>query len=133
MELKDCETKICSKCKIEKPLTDFHKQKDGPQGRRSHCKTCCANYNNSHNHGMSVEEREQFLRERDYRCEVCGISRETASEVFKRDLHIDHCHIDGENKGLLCLMCNGAAGRLKDSPELAKRLYEYLERTRKEV
>lgn len=32
------ETKICRVCKIEKPLTDFHKKK--PDGYKSDCKEC---------------------------------------------------------------------------------------------
>jgi hypothetical protein len=32
--------KICSKCKIEKYLDDFYKQKDGYLGRRADCKEC---------------------------------------------------------------------------------------------
>lgn len=33
--------KTCSKCKQQKPLDDFHKDKRGVSGRRSHCKNCC--------------------------------------------------------------------------------------------
>jgi len=32
--------KVCSKCLIEKPLTEFHKQKGGKDGRRPDCKIC---------------------------------------------------------------------------------------------
>lgn len=33
-------TKICTKCKIEKPLNEFHKQKTGKFGLQSYCKLC---------------------------------------------------------------------------------------------
>lgn len=32
--------KICSKCKIEKPITEFHKQSSKKDGLRPHCKLC---------------------------------------------------------------------------------------------
>ena len=32
--------KVCTKCKLEFPLSDFYKQKNGPQGRTSECKKC---------------------------------------------------------------------------------------------
>ena len=33
-------TKVCSKCKIEKPLTEYHKSKKTKTGVRSFCKKC---------------------------------------------------------------------------------------------
>jgi hypothetical protein len=32
--------KRCSKCKAEKPLTEFSKDRSGPNGLHSHCKAC---------------------------------------------------------------------------------------------
>jgi len=81
--------------------------------------------------GMSVFERELFLEQRDFRCEICGISRQTSIEVLGRDLCIDHCHKTRALSGVLCSLCNTASGRLKDNPDLAYKLWKYLERTRK--
>lgn len=33
-------TKVCSKCGMEKPLTEFGRDKKGKQGRRADCKEC---------------------------------------------------------------------------------------------
>lgn len=33
---------ICSKCKKEKSINDFHKNKKGKFGLKSHCKSCCS-------------------------------------------------------------------------------------------
>ena len=33
-------TRICSRCKVEKPLTEFHRDKASTQGRRYDCKEC---------------------------------------------------------------------------------------------
>jgi hypothetical protein len=34
------DTKVCSKCKLVKKVSEFHKQKDKQDGYRSHCKSC---------------------------------------------------------------------------------------------
>lgn len=36
--------KICSKCKLEKPLEDFYKSKKGLHGHKSQCKICDRDY-----------------------------------------------------------------------------------------
>ena len=36
--------KKCTKCGIEKPLTEFHKDKNKKDGHRSHCKSCIKKY-----------------------------------------------------------------------------------------
>ena len=34
------DTKVCTKCKVAKEVSEFHKQKDKLDGYRSHCKSC---------------------------------------------------------------------------------------------
>lgn len=36
-------SKICTKCKIEKPLEEFYTDKRGLFGKRERCRTCCIN------------------------------------------------------------------------------------------
>lgn len=56
--------KTCTKCKAQKPLTEFSKDSRGVMGRRSHCKGCV-------NQRMAVyyaENREELaMRARSYR------------------------------------------------------------------
>ena len=52
-------------------------------------------------------------------CEICG-------EGGK--LHLDHCHNTGRIRGLLCMRCNTAIGRMYDDPDLLKKAIAYLER-----
>ena len=35
--------KICNKCKIEKPLTDYHNSKSSKDGHKGECKECACN------------------------------------------------------------------------------------------
>ena len=41
--------------------------------------------------------------------------------------HIDHCHITGKIRKLLCIRCNNALGFLDDSIERLKLCIQYLE------
>lgn len=45
-------------------------------------------------------------------------------------LSVDHDHISGHVRGLLCRNCNSAIGLLRDDPELIRRAANYVERTR---
>jgi hypothetical protein len=42
------------------------------------------------------------------------------------DHHVDHDHITGEVRGILCRGCNHAIGNAQDDPEILQRLIEYL-------
>ena len=60
---------------------------------------------------------------------VCAICREQCASGMR--LSVDHDHMTGEVRGLLCKICNVAIGHLKDDPELLRRAAEYLERRRR--
>ena len=152
--------KICRVCKVEKPLGDFYRNRSNKDGYNGACKICASRICKAHyekhkevyklraknwadanrprrrqivtayQRGMSVDERETFLEERDFRCEVCGLSRDESYLLLKRDLCIDHCHLTEKNKGVLCILCNAAAGSCGDDPLRVFKLFEYLHRTR---
>lgn len=51
-------------------------------------------------------------------CDACGQRVEP--------MHIDHCHLTGIVRGLLCANCNVALGMVGDNPARLIRLIEYL-------
>lgn len=53
-------------------------------------------------------------------CEVCGRG--------DQKIHFDHCHRTGMFRGWLCSCCNLTVGRMKDDPELLRKLAIYTER-----
>jgi len=55
-------------------------------------------------------------------CAVCG----EACATGKR-LAVDHHHETGIIRGLLCAACNTSAGAMKDSPQLLRKLADYIE------
>lgn len=67
-----------------------------------------------------TEEQYQEILAHDGTCDSCGETPEKP--------HVDHCHATGRFRGILCPGCNQAAGLLRDSPEKALALSQYLER-----
>jgi hypothetical protein len=77
-------------------------------------------------YGLSVQEFERMLAQQNG---VCAICREPESKkrngVFA--LSVDHCHLTGRVRALLCGRCNSAIGYLRESPLLARAAATYLE------
>lgn len=53
------------------------------------------------------------------------------SAPHRSRVYIDHDHATGEFRGLLCISCNHAIGRVKDDPMIMDRLATYLRRSRR--
>lgn len=52
-------------------------------------------------------------------CAICGSHTK---------LCMDHCHLSGEPRGLLCKKCNAGIGMLNDSPTLLINALRYLDK-----
>jgi len=52
---------------------------------------------------------------------------------YKRRFYIDHDHLSGEVRGLLCGACNMGIGQLKDDPALLRAAATYIEQNRLKV
>jgi hypothetical protein len=74
-------------------------------------------------YGITLEQYEVMLAAQGG---VCAICQEARPE--ERTLHVDHDHVTGEIRGLLCFRCNNAIGDLRDNPALVLALLDYLER-----
>lgn len=55
----------------------------------------------------------------------CGICKEHKNN-FKQSLCVDHCHITGKIRGLLCKTCNKALGHFKDNLDTIQKATSYL-------
>ena len=68
------------------------------------------------NFKLSFEELERLINQG---CEVCG----------RRDgkICVDHDHVTGKFRGILCANCNLALGYVADSPGTLQKLITYLE------
>jgi hypothetical protein len=79
-------------------------------------------------YGITIETYEHMLEDQNHRCKICG----GEGFLMDRDRHkiklvVDHCHVTGAVRGLLCHNCNRALGLLKDSKETLLSAIAYLE------
>jgi len=114
--------KTCNKCTETKPLAEFFMNRGKPMAR---CKLCSRGTKSSRyfvgikfTYGLTRENWDALLCSQDGLCDVCD------TELV--DPCIDHCHSSGKVRGMLCRLCNIAAGALHDSPTIANQLTNYL-------
>ena len=60
------QTKTCTKCNVEKALTEFYKDKKGKYGVRSDCKDCAKSWKKEHYQLPGVKERYREIKRKRY-------------------------------------------------------------------
>jgi len=134
-------TKVCSRCKIEKPISGFFKNKAHRCGYGNQCKECMTRpeviprrralakkryTNNKEQHewirrksllktryGLTTEGHDLMFENQKYVCAICGLPEKTIRNGKLLPLGVDHNHNTGGVRGLLCQSCNRAIGMLK--------------------
>lgn len=79
---------------------------------------------NLRRYGLTFAEKEAMLTAQGNRCACCG----SDDPRGKNGWHVDHCHTTGKVRGLLCLYCNVALGKVQDSVDHLNKLIAYLEK-----
>jgi hypothetical protein len=77
-------------------------------------------------YGISHDNWNEMFAEQDGCCAICGKHQ---SEQKKR-LEVDHCHVTGHVRALLCTNCNTALGKFYDNEDLLYRAADYLRSTK---
>ena len=141
--------KNCSKCEIEKPFDEFYKmaphktrgvcslqQKSAYQPKCKQCfkdairhkRNTIPNYQRSvdlkYNFGISLEDYNKMLELQEFKCDICLRS----CGEFSRNLAVDHNHVTGKIRGLLCGQCNTALGKVKEDKEILLRMINYIDK-----
>jgi len=68
-------------------------------------------------------------------CTICG-SQILLYAIGKEKVntcHVDHNHVTGEVRSLLCAECNTGLGKFRDSPELLQKAATYIKRYTNEL
>lgn len=132
-------TKTCTKCGQEKGVANFRRRSDGP-ALGSWCLDCerlrCRTYMRSprgkqvnrraklkYLFGLTAEQHDAILDAQGGGCAVCGHTCPTGKR-----LAVDHDHVTGQVRGLLCVNCNKGIGHLRDSHVLLAKAAGYLTR-----
>lgn len=104
--------KSCYLCRVPRPLSDFYPNQARSSGLASCCKTCSkfsTKVSQLHlSHRFTQEDFEGMRWLQDNRCAVC-------SADFQQPC-IDHDHVTGKVRGLVCHGCNLMLGHAKDNP-----------------
>lgn len=115
-------SKLCSKCKAVKPLSDFSRMANDDAPYYSLCKNC--NFDRNINRAVADKEFSitHLLTTRlafKDKCFICGLSHDESISSHNEPLHIDHInpHIQGgeltlDNALLLCRKCNLQKGTI---------------------
>jgi len=142
----DTGTKTCTMCGEVKPVLAY-RSRGGAMTHllKSRCNTCL--YKEHKRWAEENPERIQGYREKDSwtlvkRCARRGITPKQLVDRYERqeeccaickkeieliDSAIDHNHVTGEFRGVLCKQCNRALGMFNDSPTVLRNAVEYLE------
>jgi len=73
-------------------------------------------------HGITSEDYAKMLSDQNGCCEICG----NPYTDYKRSLHVDHDHLTGSIRGLLCVKCNAGIGHFCDNTILLEKAKVYL-------
>jgi hypothetical protein len=77
------------------------------------------------NYGISKADRDMLLFAQNGTCAICG-----KDNWGKNSPHVDHDHVTGKIRGILCARCNVALGMIGDDPKVAQSIITYLENYR---
>jgi hypothetical protein len=92
---------------------------------REYYKKCKRGRTLQKKYGITEADYEQMLVEQGGGCAICGTdSPRGRAAVF----HVDHCHVSGKVRGLLCNSCNHTLGNARDEVDILQSAAAYLVR-----
>lgn len=137
--------KTCTKCGLDKPLSEYGRQSANKDGLSYHCKTCVSAYHKARyndpkykdyqrdtslrsKYGISIEEYRLMLDEQGGVCAICGEEERRLHHGSNEQqmLSVDHCHDSNQIRGLLCADCNFMLGNAKDNVAILAKAIQYL-------
>jgi hypothetical protein len=124
--------KRCADCKQYKTIDEFPRNKNSADGFHSYCKDCnnarsresrerlhgsSRHYHLKHRYGIGADDFDALVEQQGGVFAICG---KEAPE------HVDHSHVTGAVRGILCFNCNGGLGQFKDSIDSLVNAVAYL-------
>lgn len=108
----------CCRCRTWAPLSEFAQDASRGAGTSSKCRPCASLDSKACKYGTTYTRLRDMAKAQDCRCLICG---------RQRKLVVDHDHITGAVRGLLCSACNVGMGLLGDEPAVIRAAARYLE------
>lgn len=115
--------RLCLDCRITKPIEEFYVYK-----KRNHAQSYCIpcsklrhyNYQLGSKYGINRDTFTNVLAKQDGKCAICH-------EEFTKTPHIDHNHITGAARGLLCNRCNLGIGIFFEDVTILQSAIDYIQ------
>ena len=120
--------KKCSNCKKLLDIEEFHREKHRPDGKCIFCKSCKRYLQLFKKFRLSKNDYEMMLDAQGGVCAICKQPEKQKRNNVIKFLGVDHNHISGKIRGILCADCNLGLGKFKDNPEMLRRALAYLEK-----
>ena len=130
--------KHCPNCGQTKQLEEFPRNKNSKDGRHAYCKPChnargketyqrlyggTRHYHLKRRYGIGADDFDRMVAEQGGLCAICGRPDPE---------HVDHDHVSGDVRGILCFNCNGGLGQFKDDIDALLAAATYLATTSSE-
>lgn len=121
--------KTCIRCRVEKPRLEFGPTPNTMDGRIGACRDCERLRTSRARHGLTAEDKKEIAK----RQGGCLICRRTYPGARGWGVDHDRSCCPGERscercrRGVLCGWCNRALGYAGDSPEILRRMADYIE------
>ena len=125
--------KSCTKCKQDKPFGAFYRRmykKNGKtygDGYSYECKECrrfgAIEGHLKRTYKLTQADYNALLAKQDHRCVICGLA---AEDNMQGKLYVDHSHVTGAVRGLLCFDCNTGLGKFRDNASLLIKAARYV-------
>lgn len=139
--------RTCSKCGVEKELTEFLTEGRKAYRRKSlSCRTC-NNKRSTRYHkenpekirdndlqkkfGISLEDYQKKLIAQDFKCAICNEEEKILRKGKPIQLAVDHCHMTNQVRDLLCKRCNITLGALEENSSLLHKMIKYIGKFKK--
>ena len=130
------ETKTCNTCGKDKPLVEYYRKGGRPIINCQSCRSSGKAKQNLENksfkdffkkYGITYDDYERMFTEQQGCCAICKSSNPKGKWAGNlRAFCVDHNHVTGEVRGLLCNLCNQGLGNFFDNVENLERAIVYL-------
>ena len=126
--------KWCPGCQTRKPLDDFTRNRAARDGHSGYCRPChnargaksrernggARDYHLMRRYGITADQFDAMVEAQGGVCALCRA---------RKPEHVDHDHLTGAVRGVLCSCCNQGLGNFRDDAATLRLAADYLERT----
>ena len=131
------EDAYCPCCKQMKSRDEFKPSKLTTNGLYYYCKDCVKKKDDPYKqsrveaawqrrYGITAEQYQGLFDKQKGACAICGKPETRIHKGVIARLSVDHDHITGEVRGLLCQPCNHGLGAFRDNLNLLSNAIDYL-------